>query len=102
MFLNLYSQAYGIAIVFFAFFGLLTGYLVFKSTFLPRILGGLMMLAGLSWLTFLWPPFAAKYFPYILASAFGEGLLYLWLLVKGVDAERWKAQADAARIRDPV
>jgi hypothetical protein len=102
MFLKLYSQAYGIALVFFAFFLLLTGYLVFKSTFLPRILGGLVMLAGLSGLTFLWPPFAAKYFPYILSAAFGEGLLYLWLLVKGVHAERWKAQADAARIREPV
>jgi hypothetical protein len=60
------------------------------------------MLAGLSGLTFLWPPFSAKYFPYILAGTFGEGLLYLWLLVKGVDAARWKDQADAARIREPV
>ena len=95
MFLKLYSQAYGVAIVFFAFYGLLTGYLAFKSTFLPRILGGLMMLAGASWLTFLSPPFAAKYFSYILAGAFGEGVFALWLLVKGVDAERWKQQAGA-------
>jgi hypothetical protein len=102
MFLKLYSQAYGIALVFFGFFCLLTGYLILKSTFLPRILGGFMMLAGLSWLTFLWPPFAAKYFSYIVSGAVGEGLLTLWLLVKGVDAERWKAQADAARIREPV
>jgi hypothetical protein len=102
MFLKLYSQAYGIAIVFFAFYGLLTGYLAFKSTFLPRIIGGLMMLAGLSWLTFLSPPFAAKYFSYILASAAGEALFALWLLVKGVDAERWKQQADAARTAEPI
>lgn len=102
MFLKIYSQAYGIALVFFAFFGVLTGYLVFKSTFLPRILGGLMMLAGLSWLTFLWPPFAIKYFPYILATALGEGLLYLWLLVKGVDPEKWKERANAARIAEPI
>jgi hypothetical protein len=102
MFLKLYSQAYGIAIVFFGFFCLLTGYLAFKSTFLPRILGGLMMLAGLSWLTFLSPLFAAKYFPYILAGAVGEGLFPLWLLVKGVDAERWKQQAGAARRAEPT
>jgi hypothetical protein len=102
MFLKIYSQGYGIALVFFALFGVLTGYLVFKSTFLPRILGALMMLAGLSWLTFLWPPFATKYFPYILVTAFGEALLYLWLLVKGVDSAKWKERADAARIAEPI
>lgn len=95
MFLRLYNQAYGIAIVFFGFFCALTGYLTFKSTFLPRILGVLIAFAGLSWLTFLAPPFATKYFAYIFPTAIGEGLLYLWLLVKGVDAERWNQQADA-------
>ena len=101
MFLKLYSQAYGVAIAFFAFYGLLTGYLAFKSTFLPRTLGGLMMLAGLTWLTFLSPLFAAKYFSYILPFAVGEGLFALWLLVKGVDAERWKQRTAAARIVEP-
>jgi uncharacterized membrane protein len=102
MLLKLYSQAYGIAIVFFAFFDLLTGYLAFKSTFLPRILSALMMLAGLSGLTFLAPPFAAKYFPYMLASAVGEVLFALWLLVKGVDAKRWKQRAGEARIAEAI
>ena len=101
MFLKLYSQAYGVALVFFAFYGVLTGYLAFKSTFLPRIVGGSMMLAGLSWLTFLSPPFAAKYFHYLLAFAAGEALFALWLLVKGVDAERWTQRAAAARMAEP-
>jgi hypothetical protein len=101
MFLKLYSQAYGVAIVFFAFYGLLTGYLAYKSTFIPRIIGALMMLAGFGWLTFLSPPFAAKYFPYILATAAGEGLFALWLLVRGVDDEKWKQRAAAARIAEP-
>jgi Domain of unknown function (DUF4386) len=95
MFLKLYSQAYGVALVFFGFFCLLTGYLIFRSTFLPRFLGGFMMLAGLSGLTFLSPPFGVKYFPYILSGDVGEALLTLWLLVKAVDAERWKEQAGA-------
>jgi hypothetical protein len=101
MFLKLYSQAYGVALVFFAFYGLLTGYLAFKSTFLPRIVGALMMLSGLSWLTFLSPLFAMKYFSYILMTAGGEGLFALWLLVKGVDAERWTQRAAAARLAEP-
>jgi uncharacterized protein DUF4386 len=97
VFLKLYSQAYSIALVFFAFYGLLIGYLICKSTFLPRVLGALMLVAGLCWLSFLSPPFGAKYlYPYILAGGIGEGILFLWLLVVGVDAERWKEQAGAS------
>ena len=97
LFLKLYSQAYSISLVFFAFYSLLIGYLIFKSTFLPRVLGVLMMVAGLCWLSFLSPPFGAKYlYPYILAGGIGEGILFLWLLVVGVDAQRWKEQAGAS------
>lgn len=101
VFLKLYSQAYGVALIFFAFYGLLTGYLAFESTFLPRIVGGLMMFSGLIWLSFLLPPFATKYFSYILVCAAGEAAFALWLLVKGVDAMRWTERAAAARMADP-
>ena len=94
--LKLYSHAYGIGLVFFAFYCLVIGYLVFKSTFLPRILGVLIAVSALAWLTFLWPPFAAKYFRYLLVMDLGEALLVLWLLVMGVNAERWWEQAGAA------
>jgi hypothetical protein len=100
MFLKLYSQAYAIALVFFGFYCLLTGYLIFRSTFLPRILGAFMMLAGLSGLTFLAPTFAIKYFPYTMSGAVGELLLTVWLVAKGVDSEKWKQQADAARLAE--
>ena len=84
-------------LVFFGFHCLLVGYLILRSTFLPRILGALMMFAGLGWLTFLWPPLAKSLSPYNLAPGMlGEGLLILWLLVKGVNVERWKEQAGAA------
>ena len=85
-----------IAIVFFGFFCMLTGYLIFNSTFLPRIIGVLMVIAGLGWSTFLLPPFGAKYFPYIVAGSIAEVVLTLWLLVKGVNEQRWKEQASAA------
>jgi hypothetical protein len=102
MFLKLYSQTYGIASVFFGLYGVVTGYLTFRSTFLPRVLGVLLMIAGLSWLTFLSPQFATRYFYFLLPCAVGEGLLALWLLVKGVDDEKWKQQASAARMVQPV
>lgn len=97
MLFKLYSQAYTTALVFFAFFSLVIGYLIFKSAFLPRILGVLMAIAGMAWLTFLAPSVGARYlYPYLLAAGSGEGLLILWLLVFGVNPERWKEQARTA------
>ena len=97
MFLKLYSPAYGIALVFFGFQFLLIGYLTFKSTFLPRILGVLMAFSGVGWLTFLSPSFGAKYlFPYILTADIGEASLVLWLLVFAVNEQRWREQSGAA------
>lgn len=96
MFLKLYSQAYSIALVFFGLFSLLIGYLIVKSTFLPRILGVLMAVAGMGGLTFLEPSFGARYLPYIMAADIGELLLVLWLLVAAVNEQRWREQACAA------
>ena len=80
--------------VFFGFYCLLIGYLIFRSTFLPRILGVLMAFAGLGWLTFLSPMLANHLSPYIFAPGIlGEGALTLWLLAMGVNAERWNEQA---------
>jgi hypothetical protein len=97
--LKLYNQAYSIALISFGFFDLLIGYLIFKSTFLPRVLGVLMMLAGLAFLPFLAAAFGARNLQRIVPLAIGEGLVILWLLLKGVDAERWKEQARDAAAR---
>jgi hypothetical protein len=98
MFLKLYSQTYSIDLIFFGFFDLLIGYLIFKSTFLPRIIGVLMMIAGLGGLIFLSPPFGAKYFPYIVAGAISEFVLTLWLLVMGVNVPKWQEKASAKQV----
>ena len=101
MFLKLYSQAYGVALVFFGFYCLLIGFLICKSTFLPRALGVFMMLAGVGGLTFLSPVFATAHLPYTLMGSVGELLLTVWLLVKGVDEEKWKLQDAASRMAEP-
>jgi len=80
----------------FGFYCLLLAYLVSRSTFLPRFLAPLLAVAGLGWLTFFSPPLASRLYPYVLfPGLIGEGALTLWLLVKGVDAERWNEQARA-------
>jgi len=96
-FLKLRSQAEQIGLVFFGFFDFLIGCLILRSTFLPRFLGVLMALAGLGWMLFLSPPLANNLARYILPLGFvAEFLLMLWLLVKGVNVERWQEQASAA------
>jgi Domain of unknown function (DUF4386) len=77
-----------VAIVFSGFYCVLMGYLIFRSTFLPRILGLLMAFAGLGWLTYLSTPLANNLSPYNLAAGLlGEGLVMLWLLVFGLNAD---------------
>jgi hypothetical protein len=96
MFFKLSVQATYIYLVFFGLFNLLIGYVIFKSTFLPRILGVLMALSGLGWLMFLWPPLANHLLAYIeILGIIAEAALMLWLLVKGVNVERWNEQARA-------
>ena len=95
--LKIETVGYDIGLVFFGFYDFLIGYLVFRSTFLPRALGILMSLAGLGFLTFLWPPLANAISPVVLlAGLIGEGALTVWLLAFGVDDRRWKEQADAS------
>jgi len=97
LFLDLNTQAGYICVVFFGVYCVLIGYLILKSNFLPRILGALMALAGLGWLTFLSPPFANHLSPYNLVLGFvAELLLMLWLLVMGVNLQRWQEQSVAA------
>jgi len=97
LFLELYGQTVNICFVFFGVYCLLIGCLIFKSTFLPRILGVLMAIAGLGWLTFLSPPLANYLSPDILVLGFvAELALMLWLLVIGVNVQRWNEQATAA------
>src|SRR5579862_802109 len=74
---------------------ILLGYLIFRSTFLPRMLGVLLVIAGLGWLVYLLP-IASHLSSYIeVLGIVAEGLLMLWLLVKGVNVQRWKEQAGA-------
>jgi hypothetical protein len=97
LFLQFSAQAFDAFIVFFGFYCVLLGYLILKSTFLPRIIGALMALAGLGYLTLLAKPLADHLAPYnLLPAALGETSLMLWLLIVGVNSQRWKEQATAA------
>src|SRR5215468_9904277 len=89
--------------VLFGFWNILTGYLIFRAIFLPRILGVLLAISGLcyqidNFAGFLWPAFQAHLEPYILLPGVAELLLALWLVVMGVNEQRWKEQASTAGV----
>lgn len=96
-YLSIKAHGYGFAIglVFFGFTCLVRGYLIFKSGYFPKVLGVLLQVAGASYLLnsfaqLLAPSFARSISPGVLIPAFvGELSLTLWLLIKGVNVERW-------------
>jgi hypothetical protein len=101
--LELQAIGFNLGQVFFGCYILSAAYLVFRSTFLPRTVGVLLAIGGVCYLTysfaaFLSPGFAAHLLPFILApGGLGELSLCLWLLVMGVNAQRWNEQAGTAR-----
>ncbi|HEY2361959.1 MAG TPA: DUF4386 domain-containing protein [Candidatus Angelobacter sp.] len=96
LFLKVNDRGAGIALVFFGFYAILTGYLIIKSTFLPRLLGAVSLLGGLGWLTFLYPPLGGRLFPFLAIFAIlGAAALIVWLLAFGVNEQRWREQARA-------
>lgn len=94
LFLNMNAQAFNIYLIFFGFWLIPISYLILRSTFFPRIIGVILMLDGVGWVTYLWPPLATAIYPLIaVVAALGELPLLLWLLVVGLNAQRWQEQA---------
>jgi hypothetical protein len=103
VFLNAQSDGYKLGMVFFGLHLAVLGYLVYRSGFLPRILGILMMVSALGYLAdsftaFLFPQYTDTLAVVVVVTALiGELPLALWLLIKGVNVERWHRRALEAR-----
>ena len=101
--LKLQAQVFPIGMVFFGIQCISIGYLVARSTFLPRILGVLLAIGGTSYVivsfaNFLAPSFGPRLVPFLMPIALiGEGALGGWLLIKGVDVQSWNEQASFSR-----
>ena len=92
-----FNTLYALALAPFGIHCLLSGCLIYRSRFMPRSLGVLLVVGGLAYATFLSPWLVGRVYPYnLIPGAVGEGLLTLWLLISGLDIERW---ADWTRSR---
>jgi hypothetical protein len=101
--INLYRTGFVTAQLFFGTWLFPLGYLVYKSGFLPKFLGVLLLLDGfaiLFWFlqVFLLPAYPALSYPAFVLSFIAEAWLALWLLIKGVQVV--DAGAGTARL-DP-
>jgi hypothetical protein len=100
--LKVQTHVFFIGMVFFGIQCISIGYLVARSTFLPRALGVLLAIGGTcyviaSFANFLLP-LGARLIPFVMPVALiGEGSLTVWLIVKGVNEGRWYEQASLAR-----
>jgi hypothetical protein len=91
-----HTIGFGVALVFFGVECVILGYLIFRSSYMPRPIGVLMQIAGVCYVInslalILSPPLSSRLFPAILLPALvAELSLALWLLIRGVRAEEWE------------
>ena len=98
LFLGIYEHGFTIAHIFWGLWLFPMGYLIFRSGFLPRVIGVLLAIAGLGYLVdftlfFLFPDVAVTVSNFTFV---GEVVLILWLLIKGVNVEQWEIRAHKA------
>jgi len=91
------NQIANMALVFLGISTFLQGYLIVKSTFLPRFLGVVSIVSGLGWLVYFYPALGSVLFYYLIVLAMLNVLLTSgWLVVRGVDEQRWLEMAQGA------
>ena len=104
--LRMHTSGYNISLIFFGMNCFFWGYLIFKSGYFPKILGVLLIICSVCYVTnsfawFLAPKFAATLIPGILVPCLVAELSFcLWLLVKGVNVPKWNKQASVGQVSE--
>jgi hypothetical protein len=89
--LRLQGLASGVVLMFWGLWLFPFGILVYKSGFIPRIFGVLLLVAGIGYVmtsvtSIAWPAYRQTIAPYATALYVGELPIIFWLLLKGRDA----------------
>ena len=91
LFLDIYEHGFTIAHIFWGLWLFPMGYLIFRSGFLPQVIGILLIVAGMGYLIdftlfFLVPDVTLNVSNF---TFIGEVALIFWLLIRGVNVEQW-------------
>src|SRR5205085_11954983 len=102
-FLRLHGEAFGIAGIFWGLWLFPLGLLVYRSRFMPRILGVLLILAGCSWVSesltpYLLPQYESAIAAWMSPLRKGELLFMLWLLIVGAKPRTAQDRAASAAV----
>lgn len=106
LFAQTQDHGYDLGLLFFGINCVITGYLVFKSGFLPRVVGVLVAVSGPvylagSYLSLLSPHRAAVFDAAYLLPLVAELSFCLWLLMKGVNGDAWRTRARRSTDQEP-
>ena len=97
MLLRINNEGAAIALAFFGPATLIQGWLIFKSTFLPKWMGVIAIVGGIAWTTFYWPTLGKSLFNVSATIALiGSLATIAWLIIVGVNEERWRERAAAS------
>jgi len=100
-YLDLQNVGLAVAMVFFGCYCLITGYLIFKSSFLPGIIGVLLAIEALTYLSdsfavFLAPKSAPLFFSILMVTGLAEMIFDFWLIIMGVNVKKWNEKAKSS------
>jgi hypothetical protein len=96
--IRFFGYGFSVSLTLFGVFCVLIGILIFRSTFLPAILGVLMIVAGVTYWINSFRLFLALPIPYVQwVTLIAELSLALWLLVVGVNEAKWRARVGASK-----
>lgn len=96
--LRINDEGAAVALAFFGPSTLITGWLMMKSTFFPKWLGVLGVVGGVMWMSFYYPSFGRSLFMVsALIGLVGSLATIGWLIVVGLDEQRWLEKGTASR-----
>lgn len=95
LFFDLHGHGYDLGLLFFGIHCAILGYLILKSSYFPKILGGLIIAAAAAYLLgsytrFLFPDYLLFISPIYIIALVAEVSMCLWLLVKGINLQQWE------------
>jgi hypothetical protein len=91
--LNSFRYDWSMSLVIFGIHLVLLGYLIYRSGYIPRIIGILLVIDGLGWVIDSFQPYLYPntHLGFLFITFFGELVFMLWLLIRG-----WKIREPTA------